>query len=452
MPTKPKKVQGAGVAVFADGAILSRLQSVTADTDLGVEEIREISNSSIVEFVEGTPTVSIQMEANQIGSRKNIAAITGVDGLLQTEMITPGGGDEPAGETREITHFSFDGTTTDLVVQIEEDSVLARSMYMPDCFVTAVSWNFDVGGVATESYSLESDDKRMYEGATKELMVVSGWYDTTSPLSGSGIRITAHPNLSSYFPDDAFNTAEGTGTAFTPIEASIDGTVIKDASSGAVITPVSPAVNAEDYLLFPSQYASQITNGRIRVLGYKDTINTNIAADTTDSSTIGGIRKGMVEIFLISGSTWQYEGRHTDAEEFLRLQTCSIDVDLSREALEELGNSQAFERSLNFPISSTVNFSALASDLQAWAGFANLREEYDADFGGSVTSIGIRDWKQQAGLLIKVYDDDDTNASRNHLMTITVSGVRVASESWSVDAGGNATQEWSCSADNFVIS
>ena len=460
MPNKPNKVQAAGVALFADGGILSRMTSLSADTDLGVEEIREISNSSVVEFVEGTPTVTVQIEANQIGIRDNIAFLTGQDGSLQSSMISPGKGGLPAGRTREITHFSFDGTQSDLVIQVEEDSVLARSIYIPNAFVTSLSWSFDVGGVATESYTLEADDKRQYVGAKKELVVVSGWYDTTSPLSGSGFRVTPHYNLDpvhgagTYFVASSFSTAMHAGMAFTPIEASVDGVVLKNTSTGAALVPVPGIVYNNDYVLFPSQFVSQITNGRIRILGYKDTPSSTISADTTYSSTPnrGGARKGQVEIFLISGAPWMYEGRNTSPEKFFRLQTCSIDVDLSRETLEELGNSQAVERSLNFPISATVNFSALDSDVQAWAAFANLRNEYDNSFGGSVQKIGFRDFLQTAGVLIKVYDDDDTNPSRNRLMTITVSGIRVASESFSVDAGGNAVQEFSCSADNFVIS
>jgi hypothetical protein len=437
MPTKPNKVQAAGVAVFADGAILNRLQSVTADTDLGVEEIREISNSSVVEFVEGTPTVSIQMEANQIGARHNIAGLSGQDGAIQAGMITAGAGGASAGRTFEISHFSFDGTQTDLIIQIEEDSLLQRSIYMPDCFTTALSWNFDVGGVATESYSLESDDKRMYVGAQADLCIVSGYYtgDGSTGILGSGIEIVPHPNMTTagYWDDEMeFNTNDG---SFTPLEISVNGSIVTDPASGNTVTPVAP-ITTDGYVLVPDQFASQIKAGRIRVLGYRDDYSptaSNITMGTTlntgDFANLGGVRKGMMEIFLISGAPWMYEGRTTDPEELLRLQTCSIDVDLSREALEELGNHEAYERSLNFPISATVNFSALASDIQAWAGFADQRSQYDAD---TITKIGFRDFVQRAGVLIKIYNDDE--------------------ESFSVDAGGNAVQEYSCNADNFVIS
>jgi hypothetical protein len=70
----------------------------------------------------------------------------------------------------------------------------------------------------------------------------------------------------------------------------------------------------------------------------------------------------------------------------------------------------------------------------------------------SLTSIEFRDFTRDHGIIIQVFDDDEANVSRKKLMTIAVSGVRVASESFGVDVGGNATQDFSCGADNFVIS
>jgi hypothetical protein len=72
--------------------------------------------------------------------------------------------------------------------------------------------------------------------------------------------------------------------------------------------------------------------------------------------------------------------------------------------------------------------------------------------GSAYVETEVRDFVQNAGVMVKIYDDDSNNADRNHMMTLLVSGLRVASESFSVDAGGNAVQEFSCSADNFVIS
>jgi hypothetical protein len=356
-------------------------------------------------------------------------------------------------------------------MQIQEDNTLKRSMYMPDSFMTSLSWNFDVGGVATESYSLESDDKRMYVGTNKEIMVVSGHYTGLGTAGTSGIYVTPHQEhkVGAYFVSSGFNNTTHATIGWTPIEASLNGrTVVQnvDGTPAIILVPTSAVHFSDNWIVFQggsilgavNAGGSAIGAGRWRVVGFKDTANTAINRQTNllngvgewreHTDDIGGIRKGMCEIFLVSGSP-QFKTHLTNNEEYFRLQTCSIDVDLAREALEELGNPEAYERTLNFPISATVNFSALDSDIQAWAGFANQRAAYDA---GNLVVVGFRDFLQTAGVLIKIYNDDDSNTSRKHLMTITVSGIRVASESFSVDAGGNAIQEFSCSADNFVVS
>jgi hypothetical protein len=455
MPTKPKKVQGAGVGVYADGATLSRLQSVTADTDLGIEEIRELTNSSVVEFVEGLPTVTVQMEANQIGSRKNLANLTGQDGDTIKGMTTVR--TDVLGGFAPITHLSFDGTSCDLVIQVEEDSVLSRSMYIPASFMTSVSWNFDVGGVATESYALESDDKIQFLNDRREFFIVSGYYDTSDTDTGtSGYLVTPHPDViedaGDYFFTSGMNDNAGANDKWTPIFFTLDGSQIVDPTDGSRPPITIPgATVAENWVRMDTQYASLITAGRVRIGAYRDTPNTTISAPGTDSQAFGGLRKGMIEIFLVSGETAFADLTVDINPKILRLQTCSVDVDLSREALEELSNSKAFERSLNFPISATVNFSALASDIELWAGLADQYEGYLAG-GSDYVETAVRDFVQTAGVVVKIYNDDDTNPGRAHLMTFAANNLRVASDSFSVDAGGNAVQEFSCNTDNFAIS
>lgn len=451
--TKPNKVEGAGVAVTVDGKCLSRLQSFSTDTDLGLEEVRELANSNIVEFVEGTPTVTVQLEANMWGRRDNLAAITGMDGAYQRAAIAGGAG------WREINQYSFDGTSCDILVQVEQDSTLARSMYIPAAYVTSLSFSFDVGGSATESYTLESDTREWYWGNYRDVIVVSGFYNAAIP---SGITVVGNDDTpsSSYWAagDDEFNAANGT---FTPLFITKNGKKIIDPSSGGPLASAKYTggkVDGDKYVVAPT-YDSQFSAGaRYRCVGYKETPSSTIpySTDTGTStpSSLGGIRKGMIEIYLVSGSMFMASVRSdVYKEEFLRLQTCSIDADLSREALDELGNAESFYRALNYPISVTVNFSALSSDLQEWHAFADKSVAWQSGSGSATAPVvQFREFVQNHGVLIKVYDDDESNALRKNLMTITVSGLRVASESFSVDAGGNGVQEFSCTADNFVVS
>lgn len=448
---KAKKVKAGGVAVYADGRILSRLQSVTADTDLGVEEIREISNLYAAEFVEGIPTVTLSLEGNLYGKRDNIVALAGAGGAKPDTTVGMWQKNLIAGGVPNISinQTSFDGTSTDIVIQMEEDGVLARSCLIQDMFLTSWGVSFDVGGVATESVSLEGDNKVWYLNAQREIIVLSGHLTAIGSVN-SGMFYQSNYGTS-YFGTSDFDAD------FEPLFITADGEKVVD-DNGTVVVPV-PHPNSR--VALPDNGEDNWTQisgvARLRLVGYKvapsSTITaTHHTAQLTDNSSIGGVRKGMLEIYLVSGST--YDLATMTKTEYFRLQTCSIDADLSREALEELGNYKAFDRSLTFPISVTVNFSALSSDLEDWARFAGAFPPLVESTGAptAITSIQFRDFVQTAGVLIKIFDDDESNLSREHLMTITVSGVRVASESTGFDAGGNATQDFSCSADNFVIS
>jgi hypothetical protein len=179
---------------------------------------------------------------------------------------------------------------------------------------------------------------------------------------------------------------------------------------------------------------------------YKSTsAASTITTTDLDDSAIGGIRKGMIEILVTSG-----DQAAVAADEMLRLQSVSIDVDMSREGLEELGNYKAYYRSLVLPIPVTVTMSALASDIDAWCRFAGSTEDQmvtDTDY-----EIDFRDFVKGSRLKVIIYDDDETNPSRNLLKTIVVQDMTVTAEAFGVDAGGNATQDFTLNADNFAVS
>jgi hypothetical protein len=426
----PKRVRYSDVAIFVDwpGHILSRVQSFSADTDKSVEEMRELSNDGITEYVEGLPVVSVAIDTSEIGSLTNLNYLS-----------------ENAASNTYLNKDDFDGSSVDLFVHIEEDGVFARSMYLGDCYVTGISWGFDVGGVATENFTLETDVKRQYFSAMHEFYVMSGLYNDGIIDSGIIVKMPgATRNLD---------------TEYTGIFATVDNEQIKciedfdSYTAGETIIPLlADADAAGHYAIIPSGTCVTLVNPvltggtRYRVGMYKSTsAASTITTTDLDSSAIGGIRKGMIEILVTSG-----DQAAVAADEMLRLQSVSIDVDMSREGLEELGNYKAYYRSLVLPIPVTVTMSALASDIDAWCRFAGSTEDQmvtDTDY-----EIDFRDFVKGSRLKVIIYDDDETNPSRNLLKTIVVQDMTVTAEAFGVDAGGNATQDFTLNADNFAVS
>lgn len=435
---KPKRVRYSDVAVFCDapGRILSRVQSFTADTDKSVEEMRELSNESITEYVEGLPVVSVSVDTSEIGGLRNLGALCNASGASY------------------IDKDNFDLTSVDLAVQIEEDGVLARTMYMGDCFLTGISWSFDVGGVASENFTLESDNKTQYFDTKKEMFITTAAYgenDTT----GSGVT-----------------TIEGSGWAalHTGLFITVDNEIIRSAVDKSIKVPDlivgsggfmrAAIMNSRD-----SAVCTPIISGgtRYRVGFYKDTPGSVIdltsgkaaGAHGLDGSSIGGVRKGMVEIYLIPSGVSSATGLFSTSasNEILRLQTVSVDVDLSRESLEELGNYKAYYRSMVLPIPVTVTLSAIESDIDNWCRMsAGFKDTWPSNAVGTAGEISFRDFVKGASLHVKIYDDDESASSRNALKSVLVQELTATAESFSVDAGGNATADITCNADNFAVS
>jgi hypothetical protein len=411
---KPTKVRYSGVGVSANGYLLSRVQNVSVDTDLGEEEARELTNSEVVEFTTNNPNVSISIETNEYGSCRNLRA-----------FVATSGGALAAQE--EVNVDSFDGTSADIAVQIEEDNVIKRTVVVNDAFPTAVSWNFDVGGVATESFTLEADNKTWYANAWRQAHALNG-SDPVYAATGSSVNIP----LSA--ADDG---------VYTPVKQYVDGILI----TGALGETDAFSLHNKNWKKihwYDDRFDAVGT--RYRTVIVKDSPDTTID-ESTSSSAIGSITRGKINIYLASGADAAGVDALTSTN-FLRLQSASVDVDLSREVLQQLGNFRAFDRSLTLPVNVNLTFSALASDLEEWAKLSDKRYSDTAN-----TTYDITDFTKTAEFKVDVFDaQDNTTGTRSLLKSLLVTGLQVVSESFGVDVGGNATQDFTCRASNFLIS
>lgn len=403
---KPAKVRYSGVAVYANGYVLSRVQNVGIDTDLGEEEARELNNEQVVEYTATNPQVSVSIETNEYGSCRNIRAIA---------QITGG--------TTALTVASFDGTSTDIALAVEEDSTLKRTAIVNDAFLSSIAWNYDVGGVATEAFNFESDNKTWYLNSARQSFSIMGIAGSASGMNWE-VRL---PMLASELHTYSGYKQYVDGILATGVPILVAGGAYESAAAGIVCKFTDTTL---------------ASGTRYRTLIYKRTPDTSIG-QATSTSTIGSITRGKLNIFLTSG----FADVIPAATNFLRVQSTSIDVDLGREVLNELGHYRAYDRSLTYPVPVNISFSTLSSDLEDWAKLSNK------DFTG-VTGLDINEFTKLAKLRVEIFGKQDTvvDGTRNFLKAITVSGLQVVSEAFGVDAGGNATQDFSCKASNFLVS
>jgi len=415
---KATKVRYSGVGVYACQFLLSRVQSVSMDTDLSEEEVRELTNDEVREYVSQTPSVTVNIETNEYGSCRNLRALLTITGAAASDIINVS---------------AIDGPSVDIGVMVEEDNVLTRTAIMNECYLSSIGWNFDVGGMATETFTLETDNKTWYLNDYAEA------YSYNGVNFNSGGECTA----TSCMIDISFTLTED---VYLPVKQYVDGIavtgVLTMADGNAVLgglTKISWA--AETAIASGTRYRTIICN--------TGTTNTTIP-DAPSTSTIGGITRGMIDINLaISGNSFDDFGSEGTTN-LLRVQSCGIDVDLSREALQELGHHRVFDRSLTLPVPVNITFNTLANDLEEWAKFTDLDWSTDGTTVGN--SLGIDSFAKTAAICVRIFDAKDTEATRNLKKAIMASGIQITAESFGVDVGGNATQDFTAKGSNFLVS
>lgn len=420
---KPKRNRYSGIAVYANGYVISRAQSFSSAVDLGDDEARELSNPEVVEFSAQNPQVTLSLETNEYGSCRNLRAIAGVTGGSAADNITVN---------------SFDGSVCDIGVMVEQDNVLSRTAIHNQCYLTSISWNYDVGGVATETFNFETDNKTWYANTYKEAYSVIGISPTL--VAGVGTTIIAV---------SGFGPAPYQTNFYAPLKVYIDGIAVTGTVTATGLNNESSGTITGWAMVkwTDSNFTSTGSNYRVIIVRTGGSLPTTLP-NRPSTSTLGSVTRGKLDISLVTGANDSFSANGTT--DFLRLQTVSIDADLSREVLNELGHYRAFDRSLTLPVPVNVTFSALSSDLQDWAKFSTQ------DGLILASSYSITDFvsAKQAKLQVRIFDKNDTvvDGTRTLKKSLTVTGLQIVSETFSIDVGSNATQDFTAKTSNFLAS
>lgn len=417
--SKAKKVRFTGVIPLIDGHVISRAQSLSIDPDLNFSEVYELGNPNIVQYDRDTPDVGITINTNDFASIFNLRKITAV-------------------KTGKIRMADLEGKSVALAALIEEDGILKRTVICVNTYVAGISWNYDVGGLASENFTLATDNKTMFSTTYKQAVALpvtwigsGGEAASGYVASGAGILGTG---LSDYYTFSA-SAAPYTLTDYTPLY------VWNDTFKSEIMTEAFTAgPTAQDSTVVWSGENTLDSGNRIFVIAYKDTPQANIDSYSTEPG-IASVRKGQVTVDIAPAGSG---GTYT---QWFRVQTCAIDVDLGRDELEELGNYYAYDRSLPDPIIATVNITMLDSDLEAFYEAAGLAT-WDED---TSTEIDIEDFARQAAIRVRVYTTKDRLAAQRR-KEIVLDQIQVTSESFAVDVSDNARQTMTATTSYLTIS
>jgi len=330
----------------------------------------------------------------------------------------------------QITLLDFEYAKADLYVPIKRprDSNIERTMYMANCYVDRLDFSYQTKGIATENYTLETDNKKWL------LQQASNIYRDQFYVTASGTTTftLTYPPTELQNGQYTLLARYGTNGVGYVLTEGVDFVV-----SGQTVTLQGFSANAGDILNFRYATASGGT--------FFNPVPTVITSHPTPA---GGLEEGQLELFLSDDST----------NEVLRVQSVRISAQLRRDVLSQLGQYRPYDRPLDLPVQVTVSVQVLDSDLDLWARLAGISYSPTAGMG-AVNVISLEDFKKTLGLTMKIYRE--TDIIRSHLpaghpaqyplKTITINELIPTDEQWNVRVGSDATQTLSFKAYNMTV-
>jgi hypothetical protein len=361
-----------------------------------------------------------------------------------------------------------------------------QTLFLDEVYVNSLEFGYTTGANATENYGAETDMKMWLLNSGRfvnyeEFTLASG--TTTVTLSGVATDGKTVATLSG--PVMGFLRKAPNGAP---------GVTVYDASANTMANyevAAAPGVNIFGYsagvLTMPSSGYTPNTDDKLFVIyaanGYATTVDQKymeIMDDKNRPDNVGALRQGQVEIYIVdpqATASWDLA---------LRLTSCTITADLTREPLLELGHLGPYDRPLTLPIPITATVEATAGDLENWAKVAGKLDEFDAN---TLTDLTLADLfgKEDLVLVAKVYAQTDeeargTGANRTigsdskmvgyygfnngvkqtayaatdreyALKTIVVEHLKITDEGMTLDMGANATQTFGFRSTNdlYVI-
>lgn len=460
----PEKQRASGVSPFVDGVLMKRIQTAGVDLSLNREEITELANAGVVEYIADAPEVSITLESNNVGSTDLMA-------LLSDAMITYTVDDEADGPRGGVGRYYIkssssnaahriitednvlDGYNTITITSNEDGTSAARTMWLNHCAITGFNLNYDVNGNVAENYTLSADNETMFLndlGAVRCYKPVFNQIEYTS--SGLGFV-----GLDSCVPDNS-----------TVVAIGINNNILRNRNIGGVTGNCTiygdRFENPGDGVASGMFYASAVglstpwastaagSSDRIWILykpdgatweaeGEADAGNPGFELESP-SGALGAIRRGYISAYL-----WNTQGgedtigTETAAGRALRLQTIGIDISPGEEKLYELGTDGYYGIVKNIPVPVDVTITANDSDLKYYAIMTSTSHA-----NTDVKSLTASDFNGYNKLRIKVYQD----ATKTTLLeTVDIEKMYPSGDNWNVGVGGFATHEMTFTADNF---
>lgn len=497
MARKRNRIIYGSQSVWCNGAILYRVQTMGSTTTFTSEDIFELGHLDIVDVVDDVPAVAVTLNTNDWGDVKTMAILAQVAASKNAMTATAASDNANLianGATYlhgvsladfAITCGNLAGVSLWAPIQNECDlgtlaNNIDQTLFMDEVYVNSLEFSYTTGANATENYGAETDQKMWLLNDGRFV----NWEDfeyadfsTGSFICASGVSIPVLSDGSLAFLRTSADGARGI-SYYDASAGEITNIAVVSGTSAAASTFV---YDASTYTMYLPTSITEATGDRISALfaanGYTTAMGNRYfeaATDINRPATIGALRQGQVEVYLVAAADSSYQNAW-------RLTGVTITSDLTREPLAELGHLGPYDRPLTLPIPITVTIDTTAGDLEHWSRFAAKYAEYVA---GTMDDVDLADLmaNDSLKLVVKVYAQTDEEAggtgsnrkiaaasdligkaylndgtagvyaiageTEYALKTIVVEHLKITDEAYTLDMGTNATQTFGFRSTN----
>lgn len=370
---------------------ISRLQSITLNTDLPVTDAYEIGNKNQVGTAVDMPNISLALNAFDVGIRL-FAVLTGTD-----PNNYPGGG-------RSITNF----TDVDAILYVKDAKLSQYVKYghVKKATVQDFSFSYNVTGESTESYTLVGAEKRWFK---RDVVVQRFTTGTTSFTLSNTPKQLKNGNLA--------------------ISVILDGEYLTETTS----TP-----GTGQYRIVGTTLTTGDTRTESVVVVYQVDSNTGTWSYVSDTTQAAVVRGRDVKVLIA-------------AEDIPRVQSVTINGAMNIQDVNELGNRNKVGSQKQIPsVNGTITVLDTDTELIDLL-LNNSINSGDTEFelaGTCASGAGLN-------LKIKILDPCDATAPYTVLKTIVVPNIMIVGDSYTVNVNQNVQQAFnfrSATGDLIVYS
>uniref|UniRef100_A0A6M3IIV4 Tail protein n=1 Tax=viral metagenome TaxID=1070528 RepID=A0A6M3IIV4_9ZZZZ len=296
-------------------------------------------------------------------------------------------------------------------------TTIMHSVVLPRCYVENLTYNLDTGGAAEQNYTLVGEEERLLLGSRREAQSVAASFMSYSN-STVNVRIPT-------------NSLGAVGSPYVFYAANTVATLKYISHTSAQVTMAvrigsSLGIDANTQLVY--YYTNKTKKG------YRSYSNID--------STIGKLTKGYMKVQM----------QH-DTDTIVTLQRCTgvnISVPLTRESIEELGQTSAIAKPLESGLRNEVTLTFNRNDLREYAMMLGQQTAFDA---GTVTEILMTNLKavKDITIVVKLYSSQITYDATTLLKTITFTGCNFIGDTSATPISGASSLELKFSTQDLSI-